>query len=136
MYLINLLFQVIIGIMLIVFIISTMIGLYSNLSFSGKISGDSPKCTEKVDEQINVEIIQDEHNENMQKLSVETELPDLNYTEAEIQIEELTDNKSTKAESTTEDEVNHSTEVESNLDIKEEIATSKPSNKKYKKKRS
>lgn len=135
MYLISLLFQGVIGILLLVFIIATMIGVYSNLNYTDKTSKDT-KPNEKADEQINGYIIYDKYVENEQKLPTETEIIDINYTEIPTQSEELEETDSTNLESTEEDEVQNSPESEPSADSKGEVHVSKSSARKYKKKRS
>ncbi len=136
MYLMSLLFQGVIFILLSVFVIATMIGVYSNLNYADKISEDTSKFNEKAYEQINGYIIYDKYVENKQKLLTETEFTDINYTEIPTRPKKLAEINSTNLESTEEDEVQNSSESESNADSKGEVYVSKSSTRKYKKKRS
>jgi uncharacterized membrane protein len=147
MYLISLLFQGIIVILLLVFIITMMTGVYFYINKSTKYSENSSKLKEKVEEQtseeeqINEEVICDKKVENEvilvseDILVLETDFVATNFTEVSKEIDEFEQTDDEIQEKPLEDQVHSSLESQFISNNKGELPVTKPSNRKSKKKR-
>lgn len=152
MYLISLLFGGIISILVLIFIITTMIGVYSQLNNSAKPTGDSSKFKEKAEEktsedkqvskdtisedrQNNEEMINDKEVESEEMLVViEPDLLDTNFSETSIEIDETSQNDNENIEEIVEEQVERTSEIQSNSVNKGKIYVSKSSKRRSKKK--
>lgn len=129
MYLINLLFQGIISILLLVFIITLVIGLYYYFNNSAKSYEDDSKFNEKAEQQTS-----EDKQTNEEILVSETDFSGTNFIETSIQIEKLAQTNSAILENIVEEQVQSSPESQSNSDNKVEIYDFKSSNRRSKKK--